>query len=579
MLERGLVSRILFPAPVPTYSADSYPEELVWVPKGQSAGSTSPPPLDEDSVPCLLLTYPSARFLIIFFHSNAEDLGRCRGFCCYLREQFQVHVLAVEYPGYGICPGIPTGESVMDNAFAALQFATDTLGWPLDSIKVFGRSIGTGPTVGLASRFSFAGVILVTPFLSVQELFRDRVGPFAGLIEEWFANRDGAPKISSPTMIIHGQRDELIHCRHGESIYELLRTRKLMISPVDMEHNTNLLENLQFFVLPMFQFFALPDYVFQDMKVPTWAYDRRRSPFYRESDDSSAAMPTAEQAKPRAASAPRKPIADYASVAGVTGKNRPRSTSPSSTAHRRRAAAPAAYRAVAAAKLRAEAAQATGPHPQLVPLLSQPKPHAGPEAPAHPESASPGSVSVADEPAQSPQAEPNEPNSDSEQKQEVIRRLAEFAGDMCVGEICSDQLVQDSDLERPRRAPPAPESPAPRRAAVPTATILPTPRVEDSVWSRWCGTGRTLLTIDLHETGEDSRIWTRPITRQCCHQPPHLMISACCRGGAFAAEAVKPDLMSPKPARCSMLPTDEELLEHLGPSLKPPKRKRCAISI
>jgi len=282
MLERGIVSRILFPAPPPSYDVDCFPHDLIWVPKTavERPEDTSVCPPIEDCVPCLLLTYPSARFLIIFFHSNAEDLGRCHGFCCYIRDQFQVHVLAVEYPGYGICPGVPCGETVMENAVAAMNFVKDTLQWPMDSIKVFGRSIGTGPAIGLAATFSLAGLILVTPFLSVQDLFRDRVGPFASLVEEWFPNSEYALKITSPTMIIHGQRDELIACRHGESIYELLRPRKLLISPPDMEHNTNLLTNLQFFVLPMFQFFALPDYAFQDLMVPAWAYDKRRSAFY-----------------------------------------------------------------------------------------------------------------------------------------------------------------------------------------------------------------------------------------------------------------------------------------------------------
>mmetsp|Transcript_59167 Transcript_59167/g.132621 ORF Transcript_59167/g.132621 Transcript_59167/m.132621 type:complete len:667 (-) Transcript_59167:68-2068(-) len=303
-MERSLLSRILFPVLPPSYTVDSFPHDLIWVPRSRASSSLlelsesfkidqstpPPPPLGEeglhddvtpdDHVPCLLLTYPSARFLIIFFHSNAEDLGRCHGFCSYLREQFQVHVLAVEYPGYGICPGVPTGESVMENARAALYFAMRTLAWPLDSIKIFGRSIGTGPAIGLASLFSFAGVILVTPFLSIQELFRDRLGPLAAFVEEWFRNRDLVPTITSPTMIIHGQRDELIACRHGEALYEMLQSRKLLVSPPDMEHNTNLLTNLQFFVLPMFQFFALPDYTFQDLQVPPWVYDKRRSPYY-----------------------------------------------------------------------------------------------------------------------------------------------------------------------------------------------------------------------------------------------------------------------------------------------------------
>ncbi|CAK0904423.1 unnamed protein product [Prorocentrum cordatum] len=275
MLERGPVSRILFPAPPPSYGRASWPQDLIWIPrarrrgKGPGAapapGAPAPEPSAEDRIPCLLLTCPSARFLVIYFHSNAEDLGRCRGFCRYLRQQFQVHVLAVEYPGYGACPGIASGDSVMENALSAAEFARGTLKWPLDSTMVFGRSIGTGPATALASMFRIAGLILVTPFMSIRELFRDRVGPLAGLVEEWFPNCEAASKVASPTLIIHGQRDQLISCRHGEAIYERLRGRKLLVSPPDMEHNTNLLSSAQLFVAPMFQFFALPGCAGEDL--------------------------------------------------------------------------------------------------------------------------------------------------------------------------------------------------------------------------------------------------------------------------------------------------------------------------
>uniref|UniRef100_A0A7S1AC55 Uncharacterized protein n=1 Tax=Noctiluca scintillans TaxID=2966 RepID=A0A7S1AC55_NOCSC len=290
MFERGLISRILFPLVPPTYTVDSFPHDLIWVPAlPEVDGTLGDTDVEgdgdmaqiQDTVPCLLLTYPSAKYLIIFFHSNAEDLGLCHGFCSFLRRQFQVHVLAVEYPGYGICPGVPTSTSVMGNAFSALRFCTKTLQWPLENIKILGRSIGTGPAMALAGLFSFAGVILVTPFLSVQELFRDRVGPLASFISvDWFCNEEVAPRITSPTMIIHGQRDELIACRHGEGLYNLLRSRKLLISPAEMAHNTNLLTNLKFFVLPMFRFFSLPHSGVEEMQVPSWVYDRRRSPWY-----------------------------------------------------------------------------------------------------------------------------------------------------------------------------------------------------------------------------------------------------------------------------------------------------------
>ena len=204
MLERGLLTRILYPAPEPSYSSDSFPNELVWIPKRSSLDGDIPP-VGVDSVPCLLLTYPYSRYLVLFFHSNAEDLGRCYSFCRLLREKFQVHVLAVEYPGYGLCPGVATGKTVMENSFSALHFATQSLHWPVDSILTFGRSIGTGPAVKLASLFRFAGVILVTPFLSIADLFKDRVGPLSSLFEDWYPNIDLAPRIKCPVLLIHGK--------------------------------------------------------------------------------------------------------------------------------------------------------------------------------------------------------------------------------------------------------------------------------------------------------------------------------------------------------------------------------------
>lgn len=296
---RGFVTSVLFPSPPSSYTIDSFPGELVWVPgacnwpdakaakSGTRAASVGAAHRPDETVPCLLLLFESARFLLIFFHSNAEDLGRCRWFCHFLRDQFQVHVLAVEYPGYGVCPGSATREGVLANAHAALQFATQGLRLPLDQIKVFGRSIGTGPALALASRFKLAGLILVTPFVSIQALFRDRVGPLSLLVEEWFENGDAMKEVQSPTMIIHGRADMIIPYHHSEELYRACPARKLLINPAGMEHNTNLTSDVSFLILPMFRFFSLPDYSFEDLEVPSWAFDKRRSPLYEQPEVNS----------------------------------------------------------------------------------------------------------------------------------------------------------------------------------------------------------------------------------------------------------------------------------------------------
>jgi len=168
----------------------------------------------------------------------------------------------------------------MGNAHAALQFATQALKLPLERVKLFGRSIGTGPALALASQFNVSGVILVTPFISVRALFREKVGLLSMMIEEWFSNEDAIRQVRSPTLIIHGRKDALIPCAHGEALFHICSSRKLFINPQLMEHNTNLTSDISFLIVPMFRFFALPDYTFQELKVPAWAFDKRRSPLY-----------------------------------------------------------------------------------------------------------------------------------------------------------------------------------------------------------------------------------------------------------------------------------------------------------
>jgi len=293
------VETLLFPCPKPSYGIDSFPGELIWAPMGPvvdpdlegSLGLCS----TEETVPCLLLRYEAARYLIIYFHSNAEDLGRCYTFCSLLRYQFQVHVLAVEYPGYGLCPGGQASEeSALENAGVAFRFVREALNWPLDGIIVLGRSIGCGPALSIAAENNIYGVILVCPFLSVQQLCRDFVGSLAELVGERFPNQERVKRVKSPLLIVHGRQDSVVPWTHSKALYDACRARKRLVVPDEMHHNTNLHSDTSIFALPMLQFFGLPDYDFTQIRVPSWAFDKRLSPFYKE-NNSSGASPEGEK--------------------------------------------------------------------------------------------------------------------------------------------------------------------------------------------------------------------------------------------------------------------------------------------
>lgn len=274
----SVASRLVFPTPSSSYTVNCFDGELIWVPKSLDYDRAEP----EDCIPCLLLPYPSARFMFYFLHGNAEDIGRCYNFCNHLREQFHVHVLLVEYPGYGLCPGIPTEQSVIENARTGFRFVTEVLKWPLDSVKIIGRSIGTGPAVALAKEFNVSGVVLISPFLSMRSIFAHAVGPVSLLFEEMFRNVDHVDQIQSPTIIVHGRKDHLVPVTHGEELYRKLRVRKLFVDPPDMEHNTNLLTDATYFVLPMLHFFSLPDYCFEDIEIPKRATDKRLCIYFQQ---------------------------------------------------------------------------------------------------------------------------------------------------------------------------------------------------------------------------------------------------------------------------------------------------------
>lgn len=283
----NIVNTLLFPAPDSSYDLDTFPEEeLIWLPRTLDPDD----PNVEANVPCLFLTSNSARFMMLYLHSNAEDLGRCYNFCNMLRMQFQVNVLAVEYPGYGICPGGQADEmSVIANARLAFRFATEVLEFPTEDIIVVGRSVGSGPALHIAAEARTYGVILICPFLSVREVVRCHLGRVADFIEERFPNKEKIKNISGFLLIVHGKKDTVVPWSHGQELYETCTRRKRLVSPEDMTHNASLLSDPAIFIVPVLQFFGLPDYNFEPLRIPSWVFDASLTPTLLRTDQKAVA--------------------------------------------------------------------------------------------------------------------------------------------------------------------------------------------------------------------------------------------------------------------------------------------------
>lgn len=169
---------------------------------------------DGTEIAVLHLPNPTARFTLWFFHGNAEDLGNLEPFLLALRDR-GFAVFAFDYPGYGRSTGKPTEDSLYAAARTVRAHLRDTLGVPADRTLIYGRSLGGGPAVQMATEEKVAGLVLQSTFVSVYRVVtRWRVLPF-----DQYENLRKIRRVTCPVLVMHGERDEVIPFRHGEALF------------------------------------------------------------------------------------------------------------------------------------------------------------------------------------------------------------------------------------------------------------------------------------------------------------------------------------------------------------------------
>ncbi|KAK1776535.1 Alpha/Beta hydrolase protein [Copromyces sp. CBS 386.78] len=93
----------------------------------------------------LLRDDPEAR-LVLYFHGNAGHITqsiRPRSFHALTSVSSKIHVLAIDYRGFGLSTGSPTEEGMILDARAAVDWATKVARVPAERIVLLGHSLGT----------------------------------------------------------------------------------------------------------------------------------------------------------------------------------------------------------------------------------------------------------------------------------------------------------------------------------------------------------------------------------------------------------------------------------------------------
>uniref|UniRef100_A0A7S1K6R9 Serine aminopeptidase S33 domain-containing protein n=1 Tax=Vitrella brassicaformis TaxID=1169539 RepID=A0A7S1K6R9_9ALVE len=211
---------ILFPAPPGSYSTDL--KGLIWIPKrhsGEGGGS-------DERFPALFIKSPTpTNHNLLYFHGNSCDLGHMREELEVLSHILGANVLAVEYPGYGLSSGSPSGDGIDDVARAGFDWLHEACNVPAKAIIVFGRSIGTGPACQLSRRLKeegkgVGGLVLHSPYISIHAVVKDYAHVGTLLIGNLWDNEANLRRLSpdTPLCLLHGERDDVIPSYHSHRL-------------------------------------------------------------------------------------------------------------------------------------------------------------------------------------------------------------------------------------------------------------------------------------------------------------------------------------------------------------------------
>lgn len=175
---------------------------------------------------------PQAKYTILYSHGNAEDLS---GILWVLREirDSGFAVFAYDYQGYGTSQGKPSEYNTYRDIEAAYNYLTLKLAVPAKQIIVYGRSVGGGPAIDLASRQTVGGLVVESSFVSAfRVLTRIPILPF-----DKFVNIDKIGKVRSPVLVLHGKADEVVRFWHGEQLFGSSNEPKLNFWVEGAGHN------------------------------------------------------------------------------------------------------------------------------------------------------------------------------------------------------------------------------------------------------------------------------------------------------------------------------------------------------
>ena len=184
-------------------------------------------------VPPATLSDKNPAPLAMFFHGNAELMDH-QAAIIDLYQGLGIHVLMVEYRGYGHSEGTPSQKHIVADSVAVLKQVLTRDDVDADKLVLHGRSIGGGLAAQVALQVEPAALIVESTFTSVSGMaMRFGVPPF--IVTSPLKSEQAFTQLGMPILIMHGKRDSIVPVSHAHALKAAANDATLVL--FDSEHN------------------------------------------------------------------------------------------------------------------------------------------------------------------------------------------------------------------------------------------------------------------------------------------------------------------------------------------------------
>jgi fermentation-respiration switch protein FrsA (DUF1100 family) len=176
---------------------------------------------------------------LLWFHGNSGNINRRLDNIKMLHDRVPVNVFILDYRQFGRSEGKISEQGTYIDARAALAYLHSRKDINNEKIIFFGRSLGSAVAVELAVKEKCRALILETPFTSIKEMAKKLYPflPFTIFLRTKYDSLSKIMDIKVPTLIMHGDKDELVPIEQGKMLYEKANEPKEFYTIPGATHN------------------------------------------------------------------------------------------------------------------------------------------------------------------------------------------------------------------------------------------------------------------------------------------------------------------------------------------------------